>query len=128
MSKITNIVLKALQKRNDCPTAEKLYMELKNEYPEISLRTIGTELSNMCEQGKIIKVKSRAGGADKYDANNLPHIYLECEKCGEVYNIFLYDIQIKRFDNEIRKLAKEKEGETITSTIAITVICKNCKK
>lgn len=128
MSKTTDIVLKALQKRNDCPTSEKLYMDIKKEHPDITLRTVYTELSNMCEQGKIIKIKSRSGGADKYDANNLPHIYLECERCGEVYNIFLYDIQIKRFDNEIRKLAKEIEGETITSTISISGLCKKCKK
>jgi Fe2+ or Zn2+ uptake regulation protein len=65
MSNSVKIILEMLRKRKDCPTAEKIYMELKNEIQDITLRKVSIILQNLCEEGSIIKIKSRTGRSRK---------------------------------------------------------------
>ena len=77
-SREKELILENLQKRSDLPTAEKIFMELKKENPELTLSTVHRNIEELCEEGKIIRVRARSG-SDKYDGNTMPHIHLTCE-------------------------------------------------
>ena len=126
MSKPTSTILKMLKTRKDCPTAEKIYMEIKNDMLDVSLRRVQSILEHLCEQGLIIKIKSRTGGAERYDASGLPKITFECSKCGMIEDIYLYDIQLRRLYGEMKKLGQEIEANTDNSYINLSGICKKC--
>ncbi len=128
MSKPTSTILKMLKTRKDCPTAEKIYMEIKNDMPDVSLRRVQSILEHLCEQGLIIKIKSRTGGPERYDASGLPKITFECSKCGMIEDIYLYDIQLRRLYGEMKKLGQEIEADTDHSYINLNGLCNKCKQ
>lgn len=128
MSKPTTTILKMLKTRKDCPTAEKIYMEIKHDMPDVSLRRVENILEHLCEQGLIIKIKSRSGGAIRYDASGLPKIVFECKKCGMIEDIYLYDIQLRRLYGEMKKLGEEIEAKADYSEINLRGLCNKCKQ
>ena len=128
MSKPTTTILKMLKNRKDCPTAEKIYMEIKHDMPDVSLRRVETILEHLCEQGLIIKIKQRSGGPERYDASGLPKIVFECKKCGMIEDIYLFDIQLRRLYGEMKTLGSEIEANATRSEINLYGLCKKCKK
>lgn len=126
-SRQRELIIKSLKARTDHPTAEMLYEDLKKQIPEIGIATIYRNLVELCEEGEIIKIKSHSG-KDRYDGNTMPHIHFECKECLEIEDIFLYEEDIKRFDNEIKELTNMIHAEAVSSQIMIHGHCKNCKK
>ena len=102
-------------------------MEIKNDMPDVSLRRVQSILEHLCEQGLIIKIKSRTGGPERYDASGLPKITFECSKCGMIEDIYLYDIQLRRLYGEMKKLGQEIEADTDHSYINLSGLCSKCK-
>ena len=110
-SKQRELILNSLRNRKDHPTAEKLYLDLKD----------------LCEEGKIIRIKT-ASGPDKFDGNTMPHIHFECKECGDIIDIVLFENQVKQLDNDLKIFAKQINAEVEDSEITITGLCKKCKK
>ena len=126
-SKQRELILNSLRNRKDHPTAEKLYLDLKNEMPELGIATVYRNLSDHCEEGKIIRIKT-ASGPDKFDGNTMPHIHFECKECGDIIDIVLFENQVKQLDNDLKIFAKQINAEVEDSEITITGLCKKCKK
>ena len=126
-SKQRELILNSLRNRKDHPTAEKLYLDLKNEMPELGIATVYRNLSDLCEEGKIIRIKT-ASGTDKFDGNTMPHIHFECKECGDIIDIVLFENQVKQLDNDLKIFAKQINAEVEDSEITITGLCKKCKK
>ncbi len=122
-----DLILESLNNRKDTPTAEKLFMDLKKENLSLGINTVYRILDELCEEGVIIRIKARSG-PDKYDACTLPHIHFTCSRCQDVQNIFLYEPQIKRLDNDIKKLTSEYDAIVDTTIIELTGTCKKCSK
>ena len=126
-SKQRELILNSLRNRKDHPTAEKLYLDLKNEMPELGIATVYRNLSDLCEEGKIIRIKT-ASGPDKFDGNTMQHIHFECKECGDIIDIVLFENQVKQLDNDLKIFAKQINAEVEDSEITITGLCKKCKK
>ena len=126
-SRQRELILQSLKNRTDHPTAEKLYLDLKEQMPELGIATVYRNLSELCEEGDIIKIKSKKHGPDRFDGNIMPHIHFECNSCQELFDIFLYDNQIEKLNNEIKKIASGVCAELTESTIQISGFCIKCK-
>ena len=126
-SKQRELILKNLNSRTDHPTAETLYLDLKQQMPEIGIATIYRNLSELWEQGEIIKIKSKTG-PDRFDGNTKPHIHFHCDNCGQLLDISLQLKQMEELDNEIAIFANQIKALATSSEIIITGICKNCRK
>ncbi len=57
------------------PTADTVYMNIREKYPNISLGTVYRNLNLLVEQGEIIKL-SPGNGCDRYDCNTQSHYHL----------------------------------------------------
>lgn len=125
-SKQREVILESLRERKDHPTAEKLFLDLKKQMPELGIATVYRNLTELCEEGLITKIKSKTG-PDRYDGNELPHIHFECKKCGDFIDIYLTQIQIKQMHMSMKKLSTEAEAEYENSEIYLTGMCKKCK-
>ena len=125
-SRQRELIYKSLKNRIDHPTAEKLYLDLKEQMPEIGIATVYRNLNELWEQGEIIKVKSKMG-PDRFDGNIMPHIHFQCEKCQEIYDIFLEENAMRNLDNEMKELAEKIGGKLKSSEISMTGICHNCQ-
>lgn len=126
-SKQRELILQSLKNRMDHPTAEMLYTDLKAQMPEIGIATIYRNLSDLCEMGEIIKIKSQTG-PDRFDGNKKQHIHFECNECHKIEDIFINEGQSKKIDNEIKKLSEDIGAECENANIWLTGLCNKCKK
>ena len=67
-SKQRESIKKFLISRYDHPTAETVYMNIKEEFPNISLGTVYRNLSLLADIGEIQKL-STGIGPDRFDGN-----------------------------------------------------------
>lgn len=75
-----------LMTRYDHPTAETVYMNIKESFPNISLGTVYRNLNLLAEIGEIQKL-STGIGPDRFDGNPLPHYHFICNACGSVLDL-----------------------------------------
>jgi len=76
-------ICKFILSRKDHPTAEKIYQELRNKYPTISLGTIYKTLHLLKELGLIQELGFKEGSV-RYDPDMELHINMVCSKCGKI--------------------------------------------
>ena len=67
-------IRQCLTGRYDHPTAETVYMSIKDEFPNISLGTVYRNLSLLSDLGEIQKI-TVSGGPDRFDGNPAPHYH-----------------------------------------------------
>lgn len=102
------------------PTADMVYMNLRESFPNISLGTVYRNLSLLSETGQILKLNMR-DGADRFDGRITPHDHFVCEKCHCVEDIFPDD------NEEIISAAQKKfDGKIRSHTTTFYGICKKC--
>lgn len=82
-----------LLQRYDHPTAETVYLSLREEYPNISLGTVYRNLSLLADMGEILKI-STGDGPDRFDGNTSPHYHFFCRQCGQVSDLKMENIDI----------------------------------
>lgn len=75
-----------LMNRYDHPTAETVYMDIKKDFPNISLGTVYRNLSLLSDLGEIQKITTGVG-PDRFDGNPQPHCHFQCRTCGDVLDI-----------------------------------------
>ena len=103
------------------PTADSVYLHVKEEFPNISLGTVYRNLSLLTELGEIIKIPTE--GADRFDARVAPHNHFICKSCGRVMDIM---ISVKNPAEEIN--AQWHGGEVEECRMEFYGICNECKK
>lgn len=104
------------------PTADVVYMHVKEEFPNISLGTVYRNLNLLADLGEVIKIVT-PDGADRFDAETKPHYHFCCNKCGSVLDMNIPDL------DELNKFAaKDFGGEIEGHTILFHGMCENCKK
>ena len=110
--------------RKDHPTADMVYMNIKEEFPKISLGTVYRNLALLSERGEILKLSYEGGAADHYDACTDPHYHFVCQECGAVI-----DLEMTPIDEKLNEIASENFPGKITQNIVyFKGICKNCLK
>ena len=77
-----------LMTRTDHPTADTVYVNIKKEFPNISLGTVYRNLSLLASIGEICKI-SCGDNSDHFDPNTKPHYHFYCRHCGSVQDIHI---------------------------------------
>ena len=114
-------VLNCLRSTTTHPSADWVYQQLKQEYPDMSLGTVYRNLSQCKQRGEIISV-GFVGGFERFDARVTPHEHLICRDCGSVEDIF--DLKLPHdLDQQVMK----KTGAQIdTHAFVFYGRCANC--
>ena len=60
------------------PTADTVYMHIKEDFPNISLGTVYRNLNLLADIGEAIKITTPDGG-DRFDARTNPHYHFYCK-------------------------------------------------
>ncbi len=90
-SKQRDCIQDFLMTRQDHPTAETVYMNIRKDFPRISLATVYRNLSLLADIGEIRKI-STPDGPDRFDARIDPHVHFHCSRCGCVIDLDMEDI------------------------------------
>lgn len=120
-SKQRTALINELCSRCDHPTAETLYLSLKDDLPNLSLGTVYRNLALLCAEGAAKKVS--LDGADRYDGNLTPHGHFLCRVCNQMYDF--------ESTADIGKAAQSllgSSGGTVESySLTLYGICGNCQ-
>ena len=83
------VVFDSVMSLNNHPTVDKIYEDIKDKIPSISVATIYRVLEDFVSAGLMHKVSSKQGTM-RYDANMEPHSHIYCTN---THDIFDYDSQ-----------------------------------
>jgi len=112
-------VYEVLLSREDHPTVEEVYEEVKRRYPFISLATVYRTVETLEELGLVKKV-AYWGNSIRYDANIEDHHHLICVRCGAIRDIHI--------DTDW-KPPKDIEGYKVEKySLHIYGVCPSCQK
>ena len=68
------------------PTAETVYLGIKEEFPNVSLGTVYRNLALLAENGEILKI-STGVGPDRFDGCIITHFFGKCPECAKKFNL-----------------------------------------
>lgn len=77
-----------LATRKDHPTADVVYMGVRQIFPNISMGTVYRNLTLLAEIGEIARLRV-GDGVDHFDYDTSPHYHFVCSRCGRVRDLAL---------------------------------------
>lgn len=111
-----------LMGRKDHPTADMVYMNVRQQYPNISLGTVYRNLSLLAELGEIRRLRV-GDGIDHFDADTSPHYHFVCRECGAVS-----DVHMPSIDSIVEIADANFEGKVDGNVTYFYGICASCLK
>ena len=107
----------------DHPTADTVYLQVRKEFPNISLGTVYRNLNLLADMGEAIKISTPDGG-DRFDGRVDPHYHVVCRSCGKFYDLTMDE----QHSQSITEYADRHFNGTIEShTTLFCGICKECE-
>lgn len=106
--------------RGDHPTADMVYVEVRRNYPNISLGTVYRNLTLLAEQGDISRVNV-GDGVDHFDPRTGPHMHFICSECGCVM-----DLDLPRETSLNESASEVFDGEITGSVTYFYGKCSSC--
>lgn len=119
-SKQRECIKSFLAGRTDHPTADTIYMNIREEFPNISLGTVYRNLALLSDLGEINKI-STGGSADRYDGNLSRHHHFICTKCHRVL-----DLDMPSIDSVMETAQQCCDGEIQDYVTHFYGICEDC--
>ena len=107
--------------RYDHPTAETVYLNIRREFPNISLGTVYRNLNLLVDLGEIQKLTC-GNGPDRFDANPAPHYHFICRHCGCVM-----DLTVSGLDHINILAGQDFDGEIEGHITYFYGTCPSCK-
>lgn len=80
-----------LSTRKDHPTADVVFMNVKEEFPNISLGTVYRNLTLLSDIGEILRLRV-GDGVDHFDYTVDPHFHFVCTECNSVIDLEMDNI------------------------------------
>ncbi len=119
-SRQRNAILQCVIDHHDHPTADMIYRELQETFPNISLGTIYRNLALLTSLGKIMKI-SCENQADRYDGRTFAHAHFVCQSCGD-----LQDVPFHPSVNLKNEIGEEFDGTVSDYVITFRGYCSKC--
>lgn len=121
-SKKREAILNVLRSTKEHPNADWIYMQIKKEYPDISLATVYRNLAMFRKEGAIISV-GNVNGHERYDADTSPHSHFICNKCGRILDLNNLSVDKDVLD----KIESNMDIKVEDCTVVLSGLCKECK-
>ena len=110
-----------LLSRYDHPTADTIYLHVKEEFPNISLGTVYRNLALLTEIGEVVKITG--DGPDRYDGHIEPHSHFLCRECHALIDLYVDG------EEQVDSLAQEAFGGRIEGhSVQYHGLCPECMK
>lgn len=104
------------------PTAETVYEDMKEIFPNISLGTVYRNLNFLIEHGEALRLDC-GDGFIHFDGHTLPHNHFFCRNCKALLDLDMDSIE------HINKIANAGFNGTIEGhTVLFHGLCPECKK
>jgi len=111
-----------LNSTNEHPTADTVYMNVRQLYPNISLGTVYRNLGLLTELNEARKVPTPEG-RDRFEANMTPHNHFFCNECGKIIDL---DINIEHLSAMESQVCNVSTGYVESSNTTFSGKCVTC--
>ena len=119
-SKQRDMIMEFLGTRKDHPTADVVYMNVRQLNPNISLGTVYRNLTLLADTGEILRLRV-GDGVDHFDADTSPHYHFICSQCGSVI-----DLEMDNIDSISEVAAANFKGKIAGHVTYFHGICEDC--
>ncbi|MGN0298239.1 MAG: transcriptional repressor [Lachnospiraceae bacterium] len=109
-----------LAKQKYHPTADDIYMNLREQYPKLSLGTVYRNLNLLTEQGEISRITTQ--DVDHFDFNTSFHHHFICNRCKRVYDISVHTLPV------LDQSTEYEVGQVEGYMLSFYGICNQCLK
>ena len=106
------------------PTADTVYLHIKEEFPNISLGTVYRNLNLLADIGEALRIPTPAGG-DRFDGRCEPHYHVVCTNCGKVFDLEMDDSYIQKINEDANACF---DGIIESHTTLFHGLCAECIK
>lgn len=113
-------IIEFLSTRKDHPTADTVYMNVRQSFPNISLGTVYRNLTLLADMGEILRIRV-GDGVDHFDYDTSPHYHFVCKECGSVLDL---DMEVTKEEDQAAQ--KNFEGEIEGHMTYFYGRCPNC--
>jgi Fur family peroxide stress response transcriptional regulator len=114
-------IQQAVEKNLIHPTANDVYIIVKQVDPQISLGTVYRNLNYLVEQKSIQKI-SMPGSSDRFDGNPKEHYHVICKNCDAIFDLDFDSL------HSLNEKIREATGVHVTGYHLIVYgICQNCQ-
>ena len=110
--------------RTDHPTADTVYMNVRNDHPSISLGTVYRNLSLLADLGEIRRLRF-GDGVDHFDADTSSHYHFVCTECGSIIDLKVDDLNL---DSVMKLAGSNFDGEIQGHVTYFHGLCGKCKR
>ena len=117
-------IQKYLASTTEHPTADMVYLHIKEEFPNISLGTVYRNLNLLSDIGEAIKITTPDGG-DRFDGNVVPHNHFYCKGCRRVLDLKMDMAPLKELNASAQQTF---DGLIESSSVLFFGKCQNCLK
>lgn len=114
-------VLEALGESRGHPSAEDVYLLVKQKNPRVALGTVYQALGVLEEIG-VIEAKHWSESPTRYDLNVGPHLDIRCLRCGEVAEV--PGVHFENLEDSIRAATPY---EVTRATVVVEGLCPACR-
>lgn len=121
-SKQREMIKAFLMTRKDHPTADVVYMNVRQENPNISLGTVYRNLTLLADMGEIQRLRV-GDGVDHFDADTSLHYHFVCTGCGSVI-----DLEMESIDTITQTAAANFNGVIAGHVTYFYGTCRDCTK
>lgn len=111
-----------LASRKDHPTADAVYMAIRQQIPNISLGTVYRNLTMLVDAGEITRLRV-GDGVDHFDYDTSPHYHFVCTECGSVI-----DLDMKNIDSILKLAGAGFDGRIAGHVTYFYGVCGHCCK
>lgn len=119
-SKQRDMIKDFLMSRKDHPTADVVYMNVRQQQPNISLGTVYRNLTLLADIGEIQRLRL-GDGVDHFDADTSRHYHFVCNDCGSVI-----DLEMENIDSVADVAQRSFDGHIAGYVTHFYGSCKNC--
>lgn len=121
-SRQRQVIKDFLMTRKDHPTADVVYTNVRQIYPNISLGTVYRNLTLLSDMGEIARLRV-GDGVDHFDADTSRHYHFICSKCGQVM-----DLKMNNIDDIVDIAGMNFNGEIQGHITYFYGICGSCRE
>jgi len=112
-------IMKSLEGRKDHPSAEKLFSELKQDYPTLSIATVYST-AQLLAQASMLRILSIDEKKVYFDPDTRPHAHFMCTGCKKIIDLYA-DFEM------LTKISPQSGIESIESTEVFHYgLCSEC--
>jgi len=115
-------ILEAMLDRDDHPTAEQVYEDVRDRIPGLSRTTVYRVLDALVHLGAITKA-CHPGGVARFDAKTEQHHHLVCLRCDKVRDIHDDDLDALQLPD-----TRHFGFELADFRVQLRGICSDCRK